>query len=110
VAVCERIIWFQPTFEVPLGRDTFSRIIYGARTSITVGLSAVVISGFIGSLRGMMAGYYGGWIDDVIMRAVDVAMSIPTLLFALMVMFVLGPDFLNLVLVLAVFRWIRNFY
>lgn len=89
----------------PLGRDILSRIIFGARTSIVVGVTSMLVSGLTGSLLGIIAGYYGGWIDDVIMRFVDIQMSIPTLLFALLVLFVIGTGFLNLVLVLAAFRW-----
>ena len=70
-----------------LGRDMVSRLIHGGRISITVGVLGVLVSGTIGIFLGLMAGYYRGVVDDVIMRAVDVFMSVPLLLLALMVLF-----------------------
>lgn len=88
-----------------LGRDMLTRLIYGGRISITVGIIGVLVSGIIGTFLGLMAGYYRGWIDDVIMRAVDVFMSVPLLLLALMVLYILGPSFINIIIVFAVARW-----
>lgn len=88
-----------------LGRDYLSRLIFGGRISISVGLLGVLVSGAIGVFLGLMAGYYRGLIDDVIMRAVDVFMSVPLLLLALMVLFILGPSFTNIIIVFAVARW-----
>ncbi len=88
-----------------LGRDYLSRLIYGGRISISVGVLGVLISSIIGVFLGLVAGYYRGLLDDVIMRAVDVFMSVPTLLLALMVLFILGPSFTNIIIVFAVARW-----
>ena len=88
-----------------LGRDMVSRLIYGGRVSITVGVVGVLVSGSIGIFLGLIAGYYRGIIDDVIMRVVDVFMSVPLLFIALMVLFILGPSFINTIIVFAVARW-----
>jgi peptide/nickel transport system permease protein len=88
-----------------LGRDMVSRLIYGGRISITVGVLGVLVSGAIGVFLGLVAGYYRGVVDDVIMRAVDIFMSIPLLFLALMVLFILGPSFTNIIIVFAVARW-----
>jgi len=88
-----------------LGRDYLSRLIYGGRISISVGVLGVLTSGIIGIFLGLIAGFYRGFIDDIIMRAVDVFMSVPLLLLALMVLFILGPSFTNIIIVFAVARW-----
>ena len=88
-----------------LGRDLASRLIYGGRVSIAAGFLGALVSGTLGVFLGMMAGYYKGVIDDVVMRAVDVFMSVPLLFLALVVIFVLGPSFKNIVIVFAVGRW-----
>src|SRR5918996_39172 len=88
-----------------LGRDYLSRLIFGGRISISVGVLGVLVSGVIGVFLGLAAGYYRGILDDVIMRAVDVFMSVPLLLLALMVLFILGPSFTNIIIVFAVARW-----
>ena len=88
-----------------LGRDMVSRLIHGGRISISVGFLGVLVSGTIGIFLGLVAGYYRGLVDDVIMRTVDVFMSIPLLFLALMVLFILGPSFTNIIIVFAVARW-----
>lgn len=89
----------------PLGRDLLSRIIYGARVSILVAALTVLLSGIFGIVVGVLAGYFGGRFDDIVMRFVDLQMSLPFLLIALLVLFVLGPGFWNVILVLAVVKW-----
>jgi peptide/nickel transport system permease protein len=90
-----------------LGRDIFSRLIYGARVSLMVGLSAVVISGTVGLLVGLLSGYFGGWVDDVFMRICDVQLSFPTILLALTIMAVLGSGLDKLILVLGLTGWVQ---
>jgi peptide/nickel transport system permease protein len=88
-----------------LGRDELARLMLGAQISLMVGVSSVVVSGLVGTVIGLIAGYYRGWFDDVVMRFVDLQMSVPSLLIALLVLYLAGPSFLNIVLVLAVTRW-----
>ena len=89
-----------------LGRDVLSRLIYGARISLAVGLTSVLIGGIMGTFLGLVAGYSGGLIDDVIMRLADIQLAFPFILLAIMVLVVLGPGVWNLVLVLGVGQWV----
>ena len=89
----------------PLGRDILSRLIYGARVSLLVGLSSALVSGTIGTILGLWAGYYRGIVDDLIMRLVDFQMGFPFLLLALLVLLALGPGFWSVIFVLAIVRW-----
>lgn len=88
-----------------LGRDTLSRLIFGARISLAVSFATVLVSGSLGVTMGLLAGYYRGRLEDIIMRVVDLQMSLPSLLLALFVLFALGPGFQNIILVLAITRW-----
>jgi peptide/nickel transport system permease protein len=88
-----------------LGRDLLSRIMLGSRVSLSVGVVSVILSGTLGTFIGLIAGYYRGVTDTVMMRVVDLQMSIPSLLAALLVLYVLGPSFMNVVLVLSITRW-----
>jgi peptide/nickel transport system permease protein len=90
-----------------LGRDILSRILYGGRISLGVGLSAVTLSALIGVTLGLLAGFYGGRTDAVIMRVADVFLAIPYILLAMGVVFALGPSLLNVILVMAVTRWVQ---
>jgi peptide/nickel transport system permease protein len=90
-----------------LGRDILSRILYGGRISLGVGLTAVTLSALIGVTLGLVAGFFGGRADALIMRVVDVFLAIPYILLAMGVVFALGPSLLNVVLVMAVTRWVQ---
>jgi peptide/nickel transport system permease protein len=85
-----------------LGRDVFSRIIYGARISVTVGFGAVTLSILLATLLGVTSGYFGGKVDVFIQRVVDAAMAFPPLVLLLSIMAVLGPGLLNIILVLGI--------
>ena len=89
-----------------LGRDVLSRLIYGARISVVVGLSAMLIGGAIGTLLGLTAGYFGGRLDDVIMRIADVQLAFPFILLAIMFLVVLGSGVWNLVVILGIGQWV----
>jgi peptide/nickel transport system permease protein len=85
-----------------LGRDVFSRIIYGARISVTVGFGAVTLSILLATILGVSSGYFGGKVDVFVQRLVDAAMAFPTLVILLSIMAVLGPGLLNVILVLGI--------
>jgi peptide/nickel transport system permease protein len=85
-----------------LGRDTLSRVIYGARTSLMIGLSVVAISTLIGVILGVVAGYYGGWVYTIIMRLIDAYMAFPMIILALVVATALGGGMKNVIVALSV--------
>ena len=89
-----------------LGRDVVSRLLYGARGSLVVGFSAVVLAGTLGLVLGLVAGYYGGRLDDVVMRLGDVQLAFPALVLAIAVLAVVGSGLVNIVLVLGVTGWV----
>jgi peptide/nickel transport system permease protein len=89
-----------------LGRDVVSRLLYGARVSLVVGFSAVVVAGALGLLLGLVSGYYGGRLDDLLMRLGDVQLAFPALVLAIAVLAVVGSGLLNIVLVLGVTGWV----
>jgi len=84
------------------GRDMLSRIIYGARASLQVGLVTVLIAGLLGTSLGLLSGYYGGFIDNVIMRVIDMILAFPTILLALVIVTALGPSLTNLMIAMGV--------
>jgi len=88
-----------------VGRDLLSRVIYGARLSMSVGVVATAFSATIGVIVGLIAGYKGGWIDQIIMRITDTFMVIPGLVFVLVMASALGPGIKNVVIAIILFTW-----
>jgi peptide/nickel transport system permease protein len=90
-----------------LGRDVLSRLIFGARVSMVVGFTAVIFAGVIGTVLGIVSGYLGGWVDQVIMRLTDSWLALPGLTFAIFLAAIVGPSMWNIVIILAVTYWTR---
>lgn len=88
-----------------LGRDILSRVIYGARISLTVGFLAVFVSGTAGTLIAVVSGVVKGWVDTVLMRLTDAFLSLPYLMVAVTVVSLLGPSLVNVILVIGLLRW-----
>ena len=87
------------------GRDVLSRVLYGARVSLGVGLATQVVNTMIGILLGLTAGYFGGWWDDLVTAATNMMLSIPSLIFALAIMALLGPGIVNIIIALSLTNW-----
>ena len=83
-------------------RDEFSRLLYGARLSLMIGLSTVTFAIFIGTILGSLSGYLGGWVDNIIMRVMDVLLAFPSLLLAIAIVTVLGPGLINALLAIGI--------
>src|SRR5262245_37016905 len=102
----------RPTFEHPfglddLGRDVLSRVIYGARISMRVGVTVVLITGFIGMIIGAISGFYGGWVDRILSGFLfNVFMSFPSILLAIAMVAFLGPSLNNMIFALSVIGWV----
>jgi len=88
-----------------LGRDIFSRMVYGTRISLSVGLIAVFISLVIGVLLGGLSGYYGGWVDNLVMRVVEIMYCFPVFFLIMMVITFLGPNIANVMIVIGLTSW-----
>jgi len=89
-----------------LGRDIVSRLIYGARISIVVSVSAVVFSAILGTIIGLLSGFYGGNVDNIFMRIADVQLAFPFILLAIAIIAVLGPNLQNIIIVMGITGWV----
>jgi len=90
-----------------LGRDVLSRLIFGARVSMVVGFTAVIFAGTVGTTLGIISGYLGGWVDQVIMRVTDTWLALPGLMFAIFLAAIVGPSMWNIVIILGLVYWTR---
>ena len=90
-----------------LGRDILSRMIYGARTTVIISLASLLIGAVVGTLIGLVSGYHGGWIDALLMRTTDAALSFPTILVALVILVFLGAGTIPVILAIVLTVWAR---
>jgi peptide/nickel transport system permease protein len=106
-----------PTLEAPdgrahllgtdhLGRDVLSRMVFGTRVSLTIGFAAVAVGGVVGGILGLVAGFRGGWVDEVVMTVADAQLAFPFILLAIGIIAVLGPSFPNLIVVVGLSGWV----
>ena len=90
-----------------IGRDVLSRLFFGARVSLVVGFTAVIFAGIVGTAFGILAGYLGGWVDQVIMRVTDTWLALPALTFAIFLAAIIGPSEMNIIIILGLVYWTR---
>ena len=100
------------SLQTPLGtdfqaRDVLSRLIFGARVSLLVGLMGTLVAGGLGTALGILSGYLGGWVDQVVMRFTDAWLALPALVFAIFLATMLGPSMWNIVIILGLVYWTR---
>ena len=90
-----------------LGRDVLSRLIFGARISVIVGLTVIIVAGAVGTGLGIISGYMGRWVDQIIMRVTDAWLALPALTFAIFLAAIVGPSMWNIVIILGLVYWTR---
>jgi len=89
------------------GRDILSRLLYGARVSLLVGIMGTLVAGGIGTALGILAGYVGGWVDQIIMRVTDAWLALPAIVFAIFLAAMVGPSMWNIIVILGAVYWTR---
>lgn len=89
-----------------VGQDLFAQMMMGARVSLTVGVSTLLVAGVFGVLLGLLAGHFGGWVDNVLMRIADVQLAFPAILLAILLASVLGPSLWNVIVVISITNWV----
>jgi len=89
------------------GRDILSRLIHGARVSLIVGLMGTLVAGSIGTAMGIVSGYVGGWVDQIIMRVTDAWLALPAIVFAIFLAAMVGPSMWNIIVILGAVYWTR---
>src|SRR5215831_1497786 len=89
------------------GRDILSRLVYGARVSLIVGLMGTLVAGGLGTALGILSGYVGGWVDQIIMRVTDAWLALPAILFAIFLAAMFGPSMWNIIIILGAVYWTR---
>ena len=88
-----------------LGRDIFSRVLYGGRLSLPAGIMVVIVAGVIGTILGALAGFIGGWFDELVMRLTEIFMAFPTIILAMAIAAALGPSLINAIIAMVVVWW-----
>lgn len=92
-----------------IGRDMFSRLVYGARNTVGIALATTLLAFLVGSILGLLAAIFGGWVDELMSRCVDILMAIPSLIFALLLLTIFGTSIVNMILVIALIDATRVF-
>src|SRR4051812_15920130 len=98
--------WAHPLGTDNFGRDTLTRLAHGGRTDIVIGLAATIVTLIVGTILGLMAGYYGGWFDNILMRLVDFFLTMPYLVLVIAIIAILGTGVWNIVYAIWIVGWV----